>query len=79
MAIIQNPLIGRAKRQAGGMVFQTVFEKNIMRSKPFIYRDKKSAFGFSGLTRICQRHYENKSYARRACITFATRSTSSLR
>ena len=42
MAIIQNPLIGRAKRQAGGMVFQTVFEKNIMRSKPFIYRDKKS-------------------------------------
>lgn len=42
MAIIQNPIIGRAKRQAGGMVFQTVFEKNIMRSKPFIYRDKKS-------------------------------------
>jgi hypothetical protein len=42
MAIIQNPLIGRAKKQAGGMVFSTLYGKNVMRSKPFEYRDKNS-------------------------------------
>jgi hypothetical protein len=35
MAIVQNPLIGRAKKQAGGMVFATNHGANIMRAKPF--------------------------------------------
>ena len=38
MAITQNPIIGRTRNQAGGMVFSTVFGKNIMRSKPATYR-----------------------------------------
>jgi hypothetical protein len=37
MALIQNPIIGRAKKSAGGMVFATVHGKNVMRSKPFSY------------------------------------------
>lgn len=34
MAIIQNPVIGRARKQAGGMVFSKMYDKNIMRAKP---------------------------------------------
>ena len=34
MAIIQNPVIGRARKQAGGMVFSKMYDKNVMRSKP---------------------------------------------
>lgn len=42
MSIVQNPVIGQARKQAGGMVFRTLFDKNIMQSKPFVYTDKKS-------------------------------------
>lgn len=42
MSLIQNPIIGRAKKQAGGMVFSTVYGQNVMRAKPFQYRDKNS-------------------------------------
>ena len=42
MAQIQNPIIGRAKKTAGGMVFYTLYGKNTMRSKAFAYRDKNS-------------------------------------
>lgn len=34
MAIIQNPIIGRARKSAGGMVFATLYENNVMRAKP---------------------------------------------
>lgn len=43
MAIVQNPLIGRTRKQTGGQVFSTVFGQNIMRSKPASYNDKQSA------------------------------------
>jgi hypothetical protein len=42
MAIVQNPIIGRASKQAGGMVFSTVYGQNVMRSKPASYNDKAS-------------------------------------
>lgn len=34
MAVVQNPIIGRARGQAGGMVFTTQFGKNVIKSKP---------------------------------------------
>lgn len=34
MAIVQNPLIGRARKQAGGVVFTKIYDKNVIRSKP---------------------------------------------
>lgn len=34
MSKIQNPIIGRASGQAGGMVFSKYFDQNIMKSKP---------------------------------------------
>ena len=34
MAVVQNPIIGRAKGQAGNMVFTTQFGKNVIKSKP---------------------------------------------
>lgn len=43
MSKIQNPIIGRAKGQAGGMVFSTLYGSNVMRAKPFQYRDKNSS------------------------------------
>lgn len=39
MSIVQNPLIGRTKKQAGGMVFTTLNGQNVMKSKPASYRD----------------------------------------
>ena len=42
MAQIQNPITGRTRKTAGGMVFYTLFGKNTMRSKSFAYRDKNS-------------------------------------
>lgn len=35
MTKIQNPLIGRASGQAGGMVFSTLYGQNILKAKPF--------------------------------------------
>ena len=43
MAKPQNPIIGRTKGQAGGMVFSTVFGQNVMRSRPASYRDANTA------------------------------------
>lgn len=43
MAKIQNPVIGRATGQAGGMVFSKSFDKNVMRARPFQVRDAQTA------------------------------------
>ncbi|MEI7513178.1 MAG: hypothetical protein WCJ74_00975 [bacterium] len=42
MAIVQNPIIGAASGQAGGMVFSRIFGNNIIRANPSQYRDLKS-------------------------------------
>ena len=42
MAVVQNPIIGRARGKFGPAIFQTVYQKNILRSKPLIYRDPAS-------------------------------------
>ena len=42
MAIVQNPIIGRASGQAAGMVFTTQFGKNVMKSKPVSVANPKS-------------------------------------
>ncbi len=42
MARIQNPIIGRAKGQAGGMVFTTLNGKNILKAKAYSYRDQNT-------------------------------------
>lgn len=39
MSKVQNPIIGRAKGQAGGMVFTTLNGQNVMKAKPNSYRD----------------------------------------
>lgn len=39
MSIVQNPLIGRTKKQSGGMVFTTLNGQNVMKAKPASYRD----------------------------------------
>jgi hypothetical protein len=39
MTKVQNPIIGRSKGQAGGMVFTTLYGKNVMKAKPYSYRD----------------------------------------
>jgi len=43
MAIVQNPLIGRASGKFSGAVFSTNYSKNVIRSRPVEFRDKKSA------------------------------------
>lgn len=35
MAKVQNPVIGRSKGSAGGMTFSKVYDKNVMKAKPF--------------------------------------------
>lgn len=42
MSKVQNPLIGRAKGQAGGMVFTTLNGQNVMKAKPYSYRDQNT-------------------------------------
>ena len=39
MTKVQNPITGRSKGQAGGMVFTTLFGQNIIKAKPYSYRD----------------------------------------
>lgn len=39
MSKVQNPFIGRAKGQAGGMVFSTLYGSNIIRTKPLTYTE----------------------------------------
>lgn len=47
MAIVSNVVTGRTRKSAGGMVFYTVLGKNVMRTKPFQYRDAKSPLQMS--------------------------------
>jgi len=42
MAITQNPIIGTARKSAGGMVFSRSLDQNIIRAKPITYADRKS-------------------------------------
>jgi hypothetical protein len=42
MAIVQNPVIGRAYGSVGGIVFSKIFGKNTMRSKPLGVKYSKS-------------------------------------
>lgn len=42
MAIVQNPIIGTAKKSAGGMVFSRSLDQNVIRAKPITYSDRKS-------------------------------------
>ena len=42
MARIQSPVIGRAKGQAGGMVFTTLNGQNVMKAKAYSYRDQNT-------------------------------------
>jgi hypothetical protein len=42
MAILQNPLIGRARRKLGNTVFQTLYGQNILKSKPLTVKDAKT-------------------------------------
>jgi hypothetical protein len=41
-AITQNPVIGRARGTAGGMVFLTLFGENVMKALPVSYADLNS-------------------------------------
>lgn len=43
MSKVQNPIIGAASQQAGGMVFSRTCGQNIMRAKPFGYHYNPSA------------------------------------
>ena len=42
MAILQNPLIGRAKKKIGNTVFSTVFGQNILKTKPLSIKNPKT-------------------------------------
>jgi hypothetical protein len=42
MAILQNPLIGRAKQKLGNTVFSAQFGKNTLRSKPLTVKNPKT-------------------------------------
>ena len=42
MSKVQNPIIGAAIGQAGGMIFTRSLDKNIMRSRPISYADRNS-------------------------------------
>lgn len=39
MAITQNPLIGRTRKSVGNIVFYKLYDKNIIRTKPLVFRD----------------------------------------
>lgn len=41
-AVVQNPIIGRAKNKLGGVVFQTWKGKNVLRSKPLTVANPKT-------------------------------------
>ena len=42
MAVVQNPIIGRARGQAGGMVFTTQFGRNVLKSKALSVANPKT-------------------------------------
>ncbi len=43
MAIVQNPITGRTRKSFGTAVFSTQFGKNIMRTKPILVKNPKTA------------------------------------
>jgi len=42
MAIVENPIIGRARKQLGNVVFYTLYDQNIIRSKPLSSKNPKT-------------------------------------
>jgi hypothetical protein len=42
MAIVENPRIGKARGRVGNVVFTTLYGQNILRTKPFSYKDAKT-------------------------------------
>lgn len=42
MSIVQNPLIGRASGKMSNVIFQTSYDKNVIRSRPVAYRDAET-------------------------------------
>lgn len=42
MAVVQNPIIGRARNKMGGVIFQTWKGKNVLRSKPLTVANPKT-------------------------------------
>ncbi len=42
MAIVQNPLIGRTRKQAGGMIFSKMYDKNVIRAMPISVANPKT-------------------------------------
>lgn len=52
MAIVQNPIIGVAKKTAGGMVFSRSLDQNVIRAKPITYNDRKSPAQVAQRTRM---------------------------
>lgn len=57
MARIQSPIIGRAKGQAGGMVFTTLNGANVMKARPYSYRDANTdkQQGNRAISTLCTR------------------------
>jgi hypothetical protein len=52
MAILQNPLIGRAKKKLGNTVFSTQFGQNTLRTKPLTIKNPKTAAQVAHRTRM---------------------------
>ncbi len=52
MAILQNPLIGRAKQKLGNTVFSAQFGKNTLRTKPLTIKNPKTAGQVAERTRM---------------------------
>ena len=71
MAILQNPLIGRARRKLGNTVFQTLYGQNILKSKPLTVKNPKTPAQvlvrdrWSKLTKLIKQvtNYINTAYA----------------
>ena len=52
MAIVQNPIIGRAKNKLANVIFSTNHGANVLRSKPIAVRNPQSAAQMSQRTLI---------------------------
>jgi hypothetical protein len=71
MAILQNPLIGRAKQKLGNTVFSTQFGKNTLRTKPLTIKNPKTAAQLAVRTKMKKlvviirqvQNYINTAYA----------------
>ena len=63
MAKVQNPVIGRAKGSAGGMTFNKVYDKNVMKAKVFEANNPNTA------AQQVQRNYFKAVSAQAAVLT----------